>query len=248
MPGVRRRFGSARGIGSGSAVPRGGMRGGFKLQGMTARGGRVRMPRVNAQLPQLGSPRVHIGPLITVHPRLHFVAFNRNIIRQNWNAINRNPLQRAANLIRIIARRSIKRRKSRVPSAPGTPPFSHMSFGGKTPPFKQIYNWPINFGTGQIIGMVGFDTLGLSGPPVPGLHEHGGRAQRRLYNRKRLNRPQPRSQTGQYQKYSEPKFIKKTVRYPQRAFMLPALMKARKILPHFWANSLRRRAYVGRGR
>jgi hypothetical protein len=242
MPGYKIRSGSARGVRGGSLTPRGSMRGGVGLSQFRVTRSGVRSPRVRARLPQMGSPRVHLGGGIVIHPRLHFVTFDRNIIKSNWSAINRTPLQAAANLIRIIARRSIKRRKSRTPSTPGTPPFSH--YPGKTPPFKQIFNYPYRLGSSQIIGMVGYPRLG---PPVPWLHEHGGRANRRVINKARYARSQPRNSRGQYTKYNLPKFIKRNVKYPQRPFMVPALQAARGKLSRFWVNSLRRKAYIGRG-
>jgi hypothetical protein len=244
MPSIRRRFSSARGIGTKSAMPRGTVRGGTSVRRMSLGRNGVKLPKVGFHTPQLGLPRVHLGPLITIHPRLQFVEFHRDIIKTNWNRINRNPLQRAANLVRIIARRSIKRRKSRTPSSPGSPPFSHMNFKGTTPPFKMIYNYPINFGTGQIIGMVGLGTNGRGDPPVPSLHEHGGRAKRFVYNPARRNATQPRNQRGQFAPFPNQRFIQKRVRYPVRPFMRPALGKATPQITKFWRNSLGSRAYV----
>lgn len=246
MPGVRHRFGAARGVKTSSFRPRGGLSGGFGVQPARFTGGTFRQPiprflptRPKAKMPRLGVPRIHVAPGITIHPRLQFVYFDRSIIRSNWNAINRTPLQRSANLVRLIARRSIKRRKSRlVHSKPGSPPYSH--YPGKTPPFKQIFNFPINFGSGQIIGMVGTG----SSPAVPGLHEHGGRAARWIRNRGRGK--QPRNIRGQFAHFNQPRFLHRVVRYPKRPFMMPALAKVKSQIPKFWINSFNRKAVVGR--
>ena len=228
-------------------MPRGDIRGEMSVRGMGLRGGRLRTPKVGFHAPQLGLPRIHLGPLITIHPRLQFVEFNRDIIRTNWNRINRTPLQKAANLVRIIARRSIKRRKAKTPSPVGTPPYSHMGLKGATPPFKMIYNYPINLGTGQIIGMVGFNSQRFGDPPVPSLHEHGGRARRMIYNPARRGAIQPRTTTGKFAPFPNKKFIPKRVRYPLRPFMRPALIKASPYISRFWRNSLGGgKAYQGR--
>jgi hypothetical protein len=193
-------------------------------------------------MPRVGVPRAHLGGGITIQPRLHFVYFDRSVIKTNWNAINRTPLQRAANLIRIIARRSIKRRKNpNLHSAPGQPPYSH-DLTSTVPAFKQIYNLPFNFGSSQIIGMVWHDSV----PPTPGLHELGGRAPRWVRNKNRFLSQQPRTSTGQFARKDQPRLIRKSVRYPQRPFMVPAMNKAKDIIPKFWRNSLRRKAYIGR--
>jgi hypothetical protein len=248
MPSIRRRFSSARGIGSKSAMPRGTVRGGTSVRRFSIGRQGLRTPKIGFHAPQLGLPRINLGGGIVIHPRLQFVEFNRDIIRTNWSRINRTPLQKAANLVRVIARRSIKRRKSKTPSPVGTPPFSHMGLKGATPPFKMIYNYPINFGTGQIIGMVGFGG-NPGGPPVPSLHELGGRATRRVYNPARRGAVQPRNPAGKFAPFPNQKFIKKKVSYPLRPFMRPALLKAQPYITKFWRNSLGSgsRAYIGRG-
>lgn len=245
MPGIRRRFGTSRGIGKRAAAPRGTMRGGLGHKGLKiSKSGRVSLPSVSMKTPQLGLPRAHLG-FITIHPRLHFVEFDRSIIRTNWNAINRNPLHRAASYIRKVARNSIRRRKSKISSPVGTPPYSHWP--GATPPFKMIYNFPINMGSGQIIGMVGFRSQPSGELPPPGLQEHGGRAKRMLYNPRRIGMLQPRIQ-GKFAPFPVPLLVKRSVRYPKRPFMQPALIKSLGHISQFWRGSISgRKAYVGRG-
>jgi hypothetical protein len=247
MPGIRRRFGTSRGIGKRAAAPRGSLRGGVSLRHLkVGRTGSVKLPKLGLHAPQMGLPRAHIGG-ITIHPRLHFVEFDRNIIRTNWNAINRNPLHKAASYIRKVARNSIKRRKSNKISPAGTPPYSHWP--GTTPPFKMIYNFPYGIGgTGQVIGMVGFGAQPAGELPPPGLHEHGGRGKRLVFNRSRRGLPQPRNNAGQFTYFPVPKFVRITAKYPQRPFMRPALAKSLPFITQFWQGSLSgRKAFVGRG-
>ncbi len=246
MPGIRRRFSSSRGIGKRAAAPRGSVRGGISTKSLRiSRSGAVKLPGVKSNLPQLGLPRAHVG-FMTIHPRLHFVEFDRSIIRSNWNAINRNPLHKAASYVRKVARNSIKRRKSKKISPVGTPPYSHWP--GATPPFEQIFNFPINLGSGQIIGMTGFGAQPAGELPPPGLHEHGGRARRRLYNLQRIGMQQTRNSLGQFTPLPVPKFIDRTVKYPQRPFMRPALLKSLGHISQFWRGSVSgRKAFVGRG-
>jgi hypothetical protein len=147
-----------------------------------------------------------------------------------------------------IARGSIKRRSGRKPSPVGTPPYSHtntadsrygkshVTRGGRriarTPPFKQIFSLPFRFGTSVIVGMVGYTRISN---PVPGLHEHGGIARRKVFT----NLGQRRLRSGQWGK-SQITYRPKMVRYPKRPFMEPALQKARSRLPRLWFNSLGR--------
>lgn len=173
--------------------------------------------------------------------------FGREIIRYNWNSINRGPLTRAGNYVRMLARQSIRRQTTRpFKSSPkGRPPYSHVA--ARTPPFKMIYSVPINFGTGVIVGMVGFNAA----DPVPGLHEHGMSARRRIAvfklrqtragqypkGRRQLNR------FGQRIIYKQkPQEVSIMARYPKRPFMGPALDRAWPKLPPMWANSIRKSA------
>lgn len=186
------------------------------------------------------------------------VFFDRNIIKHNWRAINRNPMQRAGNLIRMRARGSIRRvRRNAPPSPPGTPPRSRWGATlkkaagpkqARTVPFKMIYNVPIHMDTGQIIGMVGFNTNPAGEMPVPGLHEHGGRAVRMLWNRRRFREVQRRDVKGRFApKRAKKKFVRRTARYPKRPFMWPALIYARQKIPRLWRNSITRISHRPRG-
>ena len=182
---------------------------------------------------------------VVVHPNVQMLFFDRGIIRNNWDRINRDPLQRAANYVRVVARNSIKRRKKRAsrtspPSPPGTPPRSRWQ--GTTPPFKQIFAVPersrMNFR--HFVGMVGYNVNSGGELPVPGLHEHGGIAERYIWNPARRNMPQPRNSRGQFAPYPVRRRIHARVRYPARPFMWPALLKTRSKLPHLWKHSLTR--------
>jgi len=239
VAGLKRRFGPERSLRSKSINPRAGIRG--------------NIPNPIALPKALGNPLKLPSSGITVVPRVKFVTFDRNIIRSNWSKINRNPMQRAGNLIRMIARGSIKRvgRRAR-PSAPGHPPKSRWGSGttkgskrSRTPPFKMIFNKPISLGTGQIIGMVGFNTLNIGEPPVPGLHEHGGHAFRKIINPKYPQVP-PRNAKGQFTRINVPHRVRRYVSYPKRPFMHPALMKARHRIPSLWRNSFNRVTRFGR--
>ncbi len=175
--------------------------------------------------------------MIGVKPKLKLFYFGREVIRSNWNSINRGPLTKAGNLVRMIARQSIRRRKRFINrggrlvanvSPPGSPPFSHVQ--GRTPPFKMIYSLPIHFGTGVIVGMVGFNAA----DPVPGLHEHGLPAVRQVarYKRRRFTK------AGKKIIYrGKVPMMTVHAKYPKRSFMQPALDKARSQLPPMWLNS-----------
>lgn len=261
MAGLKRRYGSQRGIGSKSVNPKTATRGYLPKLSKLSRGVNLRgMPTVKGMY-GLKSPLSGLNIGLHIHPRLKFLIFDRGVIKRNWNAINRTPLQRAANLIRIIARGSIKRRSNRYgkPSPAGTPPYSRQP--GKTPPFKMIFNTPDLSGTRQFIGMVGFFKNRFSELPPPGLHELGGGAVRDIHSINRTARPgrgkqwtwkgkvmssnrrrgkQPRGSGGQFLPYQTPYIIRKRVRYPKRPFMRPALFKAASKIPSFWKYSVNR--------
>lgn len=161
------------------------------------------------------------------------VFFDRSIARTNWRAINETPLKRAGLLVRSIARRKIGRltkRKTTRPRAPGQPPRARMAMdsAGRHTPFKRIFSLPQNLGTSVIIGMEGW-----SSEAIPGLHEHGGRAYRRVF------KPAGRRQLkkgGLGGVVLKP--VKQYIRIPKRPFMWPSLIEARTKLPSLWLNSL----------
>jgi len=171
--------------------------------------------------------------MFSVRPRFKLIFFDRSVIRTNWKKINDRPLRRAGALVRKIARQSIRRvpygkkRSGLRYSRPGSPPWSRSGKRGAAP-FKLIFNLPYGpMGLTEIIGMVGFGT-GF-GTPVPGLHEHGGVARRKVFDRNSIQARMSKKQRPRW----------RSVYYPERPFMLPALKKAR-TLPQFWKNSLSR--------
>lgn len=156
--------------------------------------------------------------------------FDRSIIKTNWKAINENPLKKAGLLVRKVARQSIRRAKKGGKSGPaGSPPRSRLA--GSTPPFKMIYSVPEGF-TRVVVGMVGFASKGT---PVPGLQEHGGTASRWVFEKKQDKGD--RNRKGHFKK-ARNKRVKKSVRYPKRPFMEPALEKTQDKLPGLWSGSL----------
>ena len=157
------------------------------------------------------------------------IYFDRTIIKRNWKRLNRGPLQRAGNLVRMDARQSIRRAGPRTrPNPAGMPPMSRKK--GRTPPFKMIYSVPQHFYTSVVVGMVGFG----GSNPVPGLQEHGGYARRGVFvkGRRRLKR----GGLGGIQY----KRVIRGVRYPRRPFMVPALHRKLPVLPLLWRDSLSR--------
>jgi len=173
--------------------------------------------------------------------------FDRTIIKRNWKKINRGPLTKSGNFVKVIAKRSIRRgKKGGKPSPIGRPPKARKG-KGKGTPFKLIFSVPRIGGTSVIVGMVGFG--GRSA--VPGMHEHSGRARRSVIVKTAAGR---HKKTGRFTKAKTagrwvtrggkhkfiPKIVTKMASYPPRPFMFPALIKARPKLPKFWLNSLPR--------
>lgn len=153
--------------------------------------------------------------------------FNRNIVKTKWRKLNETPIKRAGLLVRTIARRSIRTRKSDKPSPAGEPPRSRAP--GK--PLKLIYSVPNSFATQAIVGPLGFNKDRV---PTPSVHEFGERAIRTIFVREDNQR---RSTKGRFRKKRRLP-VRKTVKYQKRPFMAPALEKARPRLPALWKDSL----------
>lgn len=151
--------------------------------------------------------------------------FDRNVIKRNWSKINESPLTRAGMLVRRIARQSIRHtghftpkgkriKPSRRNKATGVhgPPKSRNA----KKPFKLIYSVPVPRQGAVIVGMIGMPNLWSTSAPVPAIHEHGLSVTIRGKGKRRTRR----------------------ARYPKRAFMQPALVKAAARLPALWSNSI----------
>lgn len=190
--------------------------------------------------------------MIALKTKFKIQYFDRSIVRTNWRKINRGPMSKAGNFVKVIAKRSIRRagkskktgRRTRKPSPAGRPPKTRAAGD----PFRLIFSIPVRGGTSAVVGMVGFKR---SRQPTPGLHEHGGRVQRTLIERTgggrekktgrfRKSKTRGRWVTRQGQRRFIPKKVTKMVSYPVRDFMKPALIKAAPKLPTFWLNSLPR--------
>ena len=170
---------------------------------------------------------------VMLHPKVNFAFFDRRFIKRRWHRFNADPLERAGHIVRLKARDSIKKRKlttrtkKRVGSVAPRPPFSWA----KGDPFRMIRSVPEWMRTKVVVGMVYF--AGSHKEPVPGLQEHGGRARRRVmttYRRQRSN--------GTFGSMGR-KFQWKTVTYPERPFMWPALQATKARFPQFWQDSLK---------
>lgn len=199
-----------------------------------------RLARVG-NLARLGNlPRAGISGGLQVKIQFKLQYFDRSILKHRWGPWNKNPLQKAGNLVRKIARGSIRRtgqrkgspflHKQASYSKPGKPPFSRQP--GAVPPFKMIYSVPQGYSS-VIIGMVGFNARAN---PIPGLMEHGGTVTRSVFQKLPGQRRRRGNQTKSFPGLI---LVKKSVHYQPRPFMFPALMKARSRLPQLWENSIR---------
>ncbi len=170
------------------------------------------------------------------------VTFDPSIIRMNWKRINQHPLVRAGNLVRAIARRSI-RQTVRSPSRPGQPPHSHARRaarsprGGENRPFKMIYSVPNLTYTSVMVGMVGFNAR----RPIPGVHEHGltitneFRARRGTPGARRITYARrTRTRAGYVNRPRTRWVVRRPHHYPERPFMYPALRAGRPRFASMW--------------
>lgn len=171
------------------------------------------------------------------------VMFDRGIIKRRWKQMHAGPLKRAGLMTRKFAVQSIRKRqkpkkgKSGKPSPPGTAPRSRASGH----PMRRIFSVSDMFNTRETVGVLGF---GGGGNAVPGLHEQGGFATRRLFIKKETFKHKgTKKTTGKYAaKITRTKAVRRVVRYDKRPFMMPALLKARSKFPELWRGSLTRAA------
>lgn len=178
--------------------------------------------------------------MLFAQPKFKMQYFDRKIIKSNWKRMNTTPLKRAGLHVRRIAKNSIRKVKKDRASTPPRPPYSHLDYGkGKPVPFHQIYSVSNVFGTSEVVGMVGYRSTGNIGQePVPGLHEHGGMAPR--FIRRRVKGRDKRGRFLKARFVGPP--VRRMVRYPQRPFMHPAMMRSRQRMPRYWIGSFNRRA------
>jgi hypothetical protein len=184
------------------------------------------------------------------------VMFDRSIFRKNWKKINEGPQKKAGLYVRKIAIRSIRRGKKK-PSKPGTPPRTRAAGD----PMRRIYSVPMRGGRGVIVGALKLSGVSR-GEPVPGLHEHGGdktievidpaakkrviakqpttEGQRKAFHKlARAKDPRVELYLRQNRAKLEALRKRKSVSFPERPFMAPALQKALPKLPAMWSGSVR---------
>jgi len=163
--------------------------------------------------------------------------FDRSIMKRKWKRMNASPLKRAGLMVRKFAVQSIRKRvkpsgKSKrkpKPSPIGTAPRSRAAGH----PMRKIFTVSDMLATRETVGALGFGEQN----PVPGLHEHGGFARRRVW----VKSHQHRTKKGRFGK-NRMKPVVKMVRYGKRPFMMPALEKARGKFPQLWRGSLTKAA------
>jgi len=154
--------------------------------------------------------------------------FDRKVIKTNWKKINETPMKRAGMKVRLIARRSIRVRKSEKPSPPGEAPRSRAP--GK--PLKMIFSVPNQYATETIVGPVGFNR---DVDPTPAVHEFGEAVTRTVFVKADKQR---RTRKGRFRKAHKVAQMKK-IKYAKRPFMRPALELAAKQFPELWKNSIK---------
>lgn len=150
-------------------------------------------------------------------------------------------LSRFGAVVRRVAQTSMRYRKSASP--PGQPPSAHkskrlaaMKKVGRAKHNGALLRELLFFAydprtTSVVVGPVGFKSRG--GPTVPELHEYGGERQAGKGEVMLVKNPAGRDpRTGRfYSRGTQPvRLTGKTLRYPPRPFMRPALDKA---LPKF---------------
>lgn len=167
------------------------------------------------------------------------VIVNKTLAQSRLKSIVRDEGEKnakhAAALVRQEAIRSIKvvslRQSRRKPSNPNTPPHTIRE---RKSPLKTHLIYERYRPGGYIVGTKKLS--GVSMPPVPGLHEHGGSKPVKFYEKltAREKRPMTEEEKTRFIGYAKSRQIKRkkkrkliTARanYPRRPFMKPALLR-----------------------
>jgi len=138
--------------------------------------------------------------------------FDRDKVLRAVKKATRRALIRSGFFVRRVAQRSMK--KTRGPSAPGSPPHAHEGHLRRFIFFA--YDRPIN---DVVVGPVAFRRR-FGGMTLPELMEFGGRI--RIKRRSKRTKKQ--------------KMV--VAMYPARPFMHPALERSRPRIAEFWRDSL----------
>lgn len=168
--------------------------------------------------------------------------FDRRAVQAAADAGRLRALRRFGAVVRRTAQTSMRYRKG--PSAPGTPPSAHKSkqlaalkklgrakHNGAL--LRELLFYAYDPKTrSTVVGPLGFKARGT---PIPQLHEFGGERQAYKGETMAVKNPAGRDEKGRF--YSRGvhlvKLAGKTLRYPARPFMGPALKKS---LPRFAAS------------
>jgi hypothetical protein len=150
--------------------------------------------------------------------------FDRKRVQNAMDRRTRQVFGRFGAATRLDAKRSLRKRKSGKPSAPGQPPRS------RTGVLRKSIYYAADLGKRSVV----IGPVRLSkGDGAPELHEHGGTARRRF-----ILKRNPR--TGKLEPRFRAKAKPRTVRYEPRPFMGPAAERTKDRLPEFWASAERR--------
>ena len=165
--------------------------------------------------------------------RVKELFFDRAVVRDRMSRANRRALSKAGAFIRRRARSSLRRRKK--PSAPGQPPSVHTSDRVATlrnilfayePESESLVVGPVRLQRSTLLGPdLGSDT-------VPQIHEFGATVQVREVQVGRQWRL--RAKRGQ----TTHQVRVRSVLYPERPFMGPALDAERDHIPDAWSGSV----------
>lgn len=179
--------------------------------------------------------------------------FDRDAVLQRAGAMKARRLGYAGSLVKLAAKRSMRRRKKTAP--PGMPPSAHE--GGIR---DNVFSWYDPAGANgngsavigpTLFGTVGFDDRGNKVPAgVPATHEYGGEVGQLQWlvpqwkrkgkgwvrDGERWERADLRRQFRTLRKYRAKRYARVT--YPARPYMRPALEKIRPKFAGVFRDSL----------
>lgn len=162
-----------------------------------------------------------------------FTHFDRLRLKRGFKRMHKSPLGKAAALVRMRARQSIRKATGKKqatlqrPAKPGKPPKSRAPGH----PFRLIFFDIENFHTRAVIGPMGFG----GNPPVPAVHEFGLAKKIKTFKRKK----QAKGRGGRFKKKQKAETFHTIKKYPPRPFMGPALLHVAPMLPLLWRGSLK---------
>lgn len=153
--------------------------------------------------------------------------FDREVVMKAVDRATADALRKAGSLIRMNARRSMKKAgKDDPPAPPGSPPRARTGL------LKKFVFYAYDQESKSVIVGPAFLSGGRRNPTVPEILEYGGHQVVRRISRKRA------FEDGR--RVRKPTVVERRVKYEPRPYMTPSLEKIKPKMPELWKDILSR--------